>query len=54
MKPGQSAKCIEALKALHAGPLTDEEKAVYDQQRRDEMKRAEARRSAEGKGANHA
>lgn len=44
IKPGQSERCIEALKALYAPPLSPDELAYYNTQRAAEMARAEARR----------
>lgn len=47
MKPGQSQKCVEALMALCAPPLSAEELAYYNSLRAAEMARAEARRAPE-------
>ena len=44
MKPDQCRQCIEAMTALYAPPMTDEERAEYDRLRADEMARAERRR----------
>lgn len=45
IKPGQSQKCVEALKALYAPPLSAEEHAHYNSLRAAEMARAMARRN---------
>lgn len=47
IKAGQSQKCVEALKALYAPPLSAEERAHYNSLRAAEMARAEARRAPE-------
>lgn len=44
MKPDQCRQCIEAMTALYAPPMTDEERAEYDRLRAEEMARAERRR----------
>lgn len=45
MKPGQTEKCIEAMKALYGPPMTDEQKSEYNRLRAREMARAEALRN---------
>lgn len=44
IKPGASQRCIDALKALYAPPLSPAELAHYNSLRAAEMARAEARR----------
>ena len=44
MKPDQCRQCIEAMQALYAPPMTDDERAEYDRLRAAEMARAERRR----------
>jgi hypothetical protein len=44
IKPGQSERCVEALRALYAAPMTPDELAHYRSLRAAEMARAQARR----------
>lgn len=44
IKPGQSERCVEALRALYAPPLSSDELAHYNSLRAAEMARAQARR----------
>lgn len=44
IKPGQSERCVEALRALYAPPMSPDELAHYNSLRAAEMARAQARR----------
>lgn len=46
MKPGQTEKCIEAMKALYGPPMTDEQKSEYNRLRAREMAHANGYREA--------
>ena len=47
MKPGQAQRCIDAMKALYAPPMSADELAHYNTLRAAEMARAESRRRGE-------
>ena len=47
IQAGQSERCVEALRALYAPPMSREELVHYNCMRASEMARAEARRRNE-------